>query len=52
MPRRFGKVILEQTEGQLRSQRFRPRDFRKLQDQPPTQPSPPAGASARSLPGT
>ena len=51
MPELTGRS-LEQIEGQLRSQRFRPRDFRKLQDQPAAQPSPPAGASARSLPGT
>jgi Sugar (and other) transporter len=50
MPELTGRS-LEQIEGQLRSQRFRPRDFRKLQDQPPAQPSP-AGASARSLPET
>jgi sugar porter (SP) family MFS transporter len=50
MPELTGRS-LEQIEGQLRSQRFRPRDFRKLQDQPPAQPSP-AGAPARSLPET
>lgn len=50
MPELTGRS-LEQIEGQLRSGRFRPRDFRKSQDQPPAQP-PPAGAPAQCLPGS
>jgi hypothetical protein len=46
MPELTGRS-LEQIERQLRSGRFRPRDFSKPQDQPP-----PADASAQCLPGS
>jgi hypothetical protein len=51
MPELTGRS-LEQIEGQLRSGHFRPRDFKKLPDQPPAQPlaerSTPAGDDHRS----
>jgi sugar porter (SP) family MFS transporter len=47
MPELTGRS-LEQIEGQLRSGHFRPRDFKKLPDQPPAEHSPLAGDDRRS----